>query len=114
MQALIHYIVADIKGIPVVDELLEKSVSADEIFGLSIVRNLKDNPVTAMAMMRKNYWHFRVRSNLDCCPRLAKKFALGILDQYARFKLYESLCSVAKDQKFSIYEPHTGIDSYVK
>jgi hypothetical protein len=114
MQALIHYIVSNIKGIPVVDELLEKSVNADQTFGLSILRKLKDNPVAALTMIRRNYWHFRVKANMDCCPTLAKKIAPEVLDQYARFKLYESLCSVAKEQEFTIYEPHTGIDGYAK
>lgn len=113
MQALIQYIVSNIKGVPIVDELLEKSASADQTFGLSIVRKLKDNPTDALTMIRRSYWHFRAKANLDCCPTLAKKIAPEVLDQYARFKLYESLCSVAKEQKFTIYEPHTGIDGYV-
>lgn len=114
MQALIHYTALNIKGIPVVDELLEKSASADETFGLTIVRKLKDNPIAALTMIRRSYWHFRAKANMDCCPTLAKKIAPEVLDQYARFKLYESLCSVAKEQEFTIYEPHTGLDGYVK
>ncbi|MGV6476759.1 HNH endonuclease [Azotobacter vinelandii] len=114
MQALIHYVVSNIKGIPVVDGLLAKSVSADQTFGLSIIKKLNDNPLTALKMIKKSYWHFRARSNLDCCPTLAKKIAPEVLDQYARFKLYESLCSVAKEQEFFIYEPHTELDEYVE
>ncbi|WCE10545.1 HNH endonuclease [Pseudomonas sp. JBR1] len=113
MQALIHYTIANIKGTPTVDELLEKSVNADQTFGLSILRKLKDNPIDALKMIRKSYLHFRVKSNKDCCPTLARKIAPEILDQYSRFKLYESLCSVAKEQEIAIYEPHTNVDNYV-
>lgn len=114
MEALILYIVANIKGIPVVDELLEKSASADQTFGLSIIKNLKDNPLASLTIIRRSYLHFRAKSNKDCCPTLADKITPAVLDQYARFKLYESLCSVAKEQEFTIYEPYTGIDDYVK
>ncbi|EMH4718907.1 HNH endonuclease [Pseudomonas aeruginosa] len=114
MQALIHYTISNIKEIPVADEILEKSVSADQTFGLSILRKLKDNPIDALTMIRRSYWHFRAKANMDCCPTLAKKIAPEVLGQYARFKLYESLCSVAKEQEFTIYEPHTSIDGYVK
>jgi hypothetical protein len=113
MQSLIQYTVSNIKGIAVVDELIEKSKSADQVFGISIVRRLKADPIAALEMIRKSYSRFRVMSNMDCCPVLARQVAPDVLERYCRFKLYESLCSVAKQEDFMIHELHTDLDSYM-
>lgn len=72
MQALIHYVVVDIKGVPSVDELLEKTNSADQTFGLSMLNELKANPLAAIRMIQKSYWNFRAQAGKGSCPNLRR------------------------------------------
>ncbi|CAE6967666.1 hypothetical protein R69608_07031 [Paraburkholderia nemoris] len=99
VHTLINYAISDIKGFDVVDDLLRKAAEAKSGLGFMLVDRLKQDPLQGMRWIYKDFSSFRIQSGADSCPVVAATISPESLQHYAAFRLYETLCSIGRENQ---------------
>lgn len=75
----------------VVRSVFEKASMAKARLGLSLLDDLRADPMIALPLVRQTFEDFRIGSVNASCPEQARKVSVVDLDKYAAYKLYELL-----------------------
>jgi hypothetical protein len=75
----------------VVRSMFQKASMAKAQLGLSLLDDLRANPMIGLRLIRQTFEDFRI-GNVDAsCPKQARKVSVVDLDKYAAYKIYELL-----------------------
>ncbi|WP_374488839.1 HNH endonuclease [Zoogloea sp.] len=75
----------------VVRSVFDKASMAKAQLGLSLLDDLRANPMIGLPLVRETFEDFRIGSVGASCPEQARKVNVVNLDQYAAYKIYELL-----------------------
>jgi hypothetical protein len=100
VQLLVQFVVSDIPaGFPSVDDLLRKAADAKSGLGFTLVDRLKHDMKYALQWVHADFSQFRIQSEGAAAPRLAGRVTPEERHKYAAFRLYESLCSIGRENE---------------
>ncbi|ABM04807.1 hypothetical protein Ping_3110 [Psychromonas ingrahamii 37] len=107
MQSIILYTTSDIRGYAIVDELHDKADMAKSKFNFSLVDKIKNNPLSAMQLMHKDYSDFRIGDVNNSCPLKSKSLSENAKNKYVAYKAFELLSSLNLENKieFKVIDP---------
>jgi len=101
---LVQFVLSDIKpGIGVVDDLLRKAYQAESGLGFTLTQQLKNDKMQALKWVRKDFSVFRIKSGFEASPTAVKRITPPALRKYAAFRLYETLCSVGRENEIEFF-----------
>jgi hypothetical protein len=102
VQLLVQFVVSDIPaGFPSVDDLLRKAADAKSGLGFTLVDRLKHDMRYALQWVHADFSQFRIQSEGEPAPRLAGRVTPDERRKYAAFRLYESLCSIGRENEIA-------------
>ena len=89
----------DVLRFEVVKSMFEKADTAKTNLGLSLLDDLKADPLTARQLVRKTYEDFRIGQMSASCPEQSKAARLADLEKYIAYKFYELLRAKGRESE---------------
>lgn len=81
----------NVESIEVVQSMFKKANTAKEQFGLSLLDEIKGDPVLAFRLVRRTFDDFRIGDVKASCPERSRETSAKDLKRYEEYKFYELL-----------------------
>lgn len=83
----------------VVRSMFDKANTAKAHLGLSLLDDLKADPMIALGLVKKDFADFRVGDAKSSCPEQSRQVPSDAIDRYAAYKLYELLRAKGRESE---------------
>ncbi len=83
----------------VVRYMFHKAHTAKNQLGLSLLDDIKKNPMIAFQYIQQSFEDFRIGNIETSCPEQARRTPISELKKYAMYKLYDLLCAKGKENE---------------
>lgn len=77
--------------------IFEKAEIAKTQLGLSLLDDLRANPMSALPLIKYPFEDFRIRSGNESCPTRAREVSIEKLEKYTAYKFYSLLRAKSKE-----------------